>query len=514
MKSYRQARWPEQSLFELGAPGREGFTLPMTDLPRETRSKCAIPEELLRKGSIDLPELSEVEVVRHFTRLSEFNFSVDTGMYRLGSCTMKYNPKVNDILASSMRARMIHPEQPAETVQGSLEIMYRLSRWLAEITGMDGFSLQPCAGAHGEFVGVLIMRAYHESRKDSLRDEILVPDSAHGTNPASAAMAGYKIIVVPSGDDGRIDIQALKATAGRKTAGLMLTNPNTLGIFETRIEEVAAIIHGIGGLLYYDGANLNAILGKSRPGDMGFDIVHVNLHKTFSTPHGGGGPGSGPVGVKNNLEQFLPVPVVAFDGHKYLLDFDKPQSIGKVSGYYGNFEVLLRAYVYISIMGAEGLGKASDIAVLNANYLAREVSRIRGFSLPFDSAVPRKHEFVVSCRELREDTGVSARGVAKRLLDFGIHAPTVYFPLIVEEALMIEPTETETLEEMDRFVRALRQISEEAYTTPQLVAEAPRSASILTVDEVRASHPQTLCVSWRLHKKGQGLGRGHPKDLE
>jgi len=505
LRSYRQARWPEQSLFELGAPGRQGFALPAMDFPTEGRPEHRIPEGLLRKGMIDLPELSEVEVVRHFTRLSESNFSVDTGMYPLGSCTMKYNPKVNDLLASGLGVHMVHPEQPVETAQGSLEIMYRLSRWLAEITGMNDFSLQPCAGAHGEFVGVLIIRAYHETQGDSIRDEILVPDSAHGTNPASAAMAGYKVIVVPSGSDGCINIQALKAAAGRKTAGLMLTNPNTLGLFERRIEEVAAIIHGVGGLLYYDGANLNAILGKSRPGDMGFDIVHVNLHKTFSTPHGGGGPGSGPVGVKSDLEQFLPVPVVAFDGKRYLLDFAKPRSIGKVSGFYGNFEVLLRAFTYILIMGAEGLEKASEIAVLNANYLARQVSKLYGFSLPFDGAVPRKHEFVVSCTKLKEDTGISAREVAKRLLDYGIHAPTVYFPLIVEEALMIEPTETETLEEMDRFVEALRQISEEAYARPQLVSEAPRSTAIHTLDEVRASHPQTLCVSWRMHKKGRDI---------
>jgi glycine dehydrogenase subunit 2 len=418
---------------------------------------------------------------------------------------MKYNPKVNDLLASSSGVHLVHPEQPVETTQGSLEIMYRLSRWLAEITGMNGFSLQPCAGAHGEFVGVLIIRAYHDSRGDSVRDEILIPDSAHGTNPASAAMAGYKVIVVPSGSDGCIDIQALKAAAGKKTAGLMLTNPNTLGLFERRIQEVAAIIHGVGGLLYYDGANLNAILGKARPGDMGFDIVHVNLHKTFSTPHGGGGPGSGPVGVKSDLEQFLPVPVIAFDGKRYLLDFDKLRSIGKVSSFHGNFEVLLRAFTYILIMGAEGLAKASEIAVLNANYLAKQVSKVHGFSLPFDGAVPRKHEFVASCIKLKEETGVSAREVAKRLLDFGIHAPTVYFPLTVEEALMIEPTETETLEEMDRFVDALRQISEEAYTEPQLVAEAPRGTATLTLDEVRASHPQTLCASWRLHRKGRDL---------
>ena len=504
MKSYRQARWPEPNLFELGAPGRQGFALPMNDTPLESEGLAqAMPENLLRKGRIDLPELSEVDVVRHFTRLSEFNFSVDSGTYPLGSCTMKYNPKVNDLLASSFKVHMVHPDQPEETVQGSLEIMYRLSRWLAEITGMDSFSLQPSAGAHGEFTGVLIVRAYHSSRDDSVRDEILVPDSAHGTNPASAAMGGYKVIVVPSGKDGCIDIKALEAIAGRKTAGLMLTNPNTLGLFEKRIQEVAGIIHGVGGLLYYDGANLNAILGKARPGDMGFDVVHVNLHKTFSTPHGGGGPGAGPVGVKKNLEQFLPVPVVEFDGKRYFLDIDRPQSIGRVGGFYGNFEVLLRAFSYILIMGAEGLKKASEVAVLNANHLAKKISTVRGFSLPYNAGAPRKHEFVVSCAKLKEETGVSAREVAKRLLDFGIHSPTVYFPLTVDEALMFEPTETETLEEMDRLVNILEQISSEAYANPQLVAEAPHNTAALTLDEVRASHPQTLCLSWRLHKKGR-----------
>lgn len=460
-----------------------------------------VPEELLRNDHVGLPEVSEIEVVRHYTRLSEFNFCVDSGMYPLGSCTMKYNPKVNDYLASSDKVRMVHPYQPEETTQGSLEILYKLSQWLSEITGMYSFSLQPSAGAHGEFTGILIIRAYHLRHNNDDRDEIIVPDSAHGTNPASAAMGGYKVVVVPSNEEGCIDIEALKAAVGSKTAGLMLTNPNTLGIFESRITEVSEIVHEAGGLLYYDGANLNAILGKARPGDMGFDIIHLNLHKTFSTPHGGGGPGAGPVGVKEFLDPFLPVPIMTFDGKHYHLDYDRPLSIGKVRGFYGSFEVLVRAFAYIYGMGFEGLTMASEVAVLNANYLARRISLIRGFALDRAEGTPRKHECVITCAQLKEETGVTARDVAKRLLDFGIHSPTVYFPQIVEEALMIEPTESEPIEELDRFVEALAQISREAYSNPETVKEAPHNTSVATLDEVQASHPRTLCVSWRAHKR-------------
>jgi glycine dehydrogenase subunit 2 len=408
---------------------------------------------------------------------------------------MKYSPKVNELLASTLKVRSVHPYQPEETIQGSLEIMYKLSKWLAEVTGMDSFSLQPAAGAQGEYTGILIMRAYQKHRGDEVRDEIIVPDSAHGTNPASAAMGGSKVIVIPSGPDGCVDIEALKSAVGRRTIGLMLTNPNTLGIFERRIEEVAAVVHEAGGLLYYDGANLNAILGRARPGDMGFDIVHVNLHKTFSTPHGGGGPGSGPVGVKSELTPFLPVPIVKFDGKKYSLDYDMPLSIGKAKSFYGNFEVLVKAFSYILAMGGEGLKAASETAVLNANYLAKKISKIRGFHLPYGSYAC-KHEFVVSCAKLKEETGVSARDVAKRLLDYGFHSPTIYFPLIVEEALMVEPTETETIEELDRFVEALSRISEEAYADPMKLREAPYNTSVRALDEARGSHPLTLRVCW------------------
>lgn len=504
MKGFRQAKWPEPNLFELGVRGRRGASLPILDpvvASKVGETGRLVPEKLLRKGGLELPEVSEVDVVRHYTRLSDFNFCVDSGMYPLGSCTMKYNPKVNDYFASSPKVHMVHPYQPEETAQGSLEILHKLSQWLSEITGMRSFSLQPSAGAHGEFTGILIIRAYHIRHGNSERDEIIVPDSAHGTNPASAAMGGYKVVVVPSNEEGCINMEALKAAVGRKTAGLMLTNPNTLGIFESRITEVSEIVHEAGGLLYYDGANLNAILGKARPGDMGFDIVHINLHKTFSTPHGGGGPGAGPVGVKEFLDPFLPVPMVTFDGERYHLDYGRPWSIGKVRSFYGNFEVLVRAFAYIYGMGFEGLTTASEVAVLNANYLARRISAIRGFALGRAEGIPRKHECVITCAPLKEETGVSARDVAKRLLDFGIHSPTVYFPQIVEEALMIEPTESEPLEELDRFVEALAQISKEAYSNPQIIKEAPYNTSAATLDEVQASHPRTLCVSWRAHRR-------------
>ncbi len=504
MKEYRQGRWPEPNIFELGIEGRRGASLPTLD--PFVASKIGdlhqiLPEELLRKGSLALPEVSEVEVVRHYTRLSEMNFCVDSGIYPLGCCTMKYNPKINDSLLTNPKIRMAHPYQPEKTMQGSLEIMYTLSRWLSELTGVYSYTLQPSAGAHGEFTGILLIRAYHKKLNDLDRDEIIVPDSAHGTNPASAAMGGYKVVVVPSDEECGVDIEALKAVVCRRTAGLMLTNPSTLGVFESRITEIANLVHEAGGLLYYDGANMNAILGKARPGDMGFDIVHLNLHKTFSTPHGGGGPGSGPVGVKEPLDQFLPVPTVVFDGKKYGFDYNRPSSIGKIRSFYGNFEVLVRAFAYIYMMGYEGLTEASEIAVLNANYLARKISSIRGFSLGRGEHLPRKHECVISCSKMKEETGISAKNVAKRLLDFGMHSPTIYFPQIVEEALMFEPTESEPIEELDRLVKALSQISEEAYSTPQLLIESPHNTAIGTLDEAQASHPRTMCASWRAHMR-------------
>jgi len=430
------------------------------------------------------------------------NFGVDNGFYPLGSCTMKYNPKMNDAIAASDEVHWIHPYQPEDTIQGMLEVMYKLSLWLAEITGMSKFSLQPAAGANGEFTGTLIIRAYHELNGESeQRREIIIPDSAHGTNPASASMAGFDVVIVPTGEDGCVDVEALKEAVSSRTAGLMLTNPNTLGIFEDRVREIAGIIHEAGGLLYYDGANMNAILGKTRPGDMGFDIVHLNLHKTFSTPHGGGGPGAGPVGVKSHLEDFLPVPLVEFDGERYYLNYDVPHTIGKIRSFYGNFEVLIRAFAYILSLGAKGLERVAETSVLNANYLASKLSRIRGFDIPYGKGRPVKHEFVLSCSRLKSETGISAKDVAKRMLDYGVHAPTIYFPPIVKEALMIEPTETEPIEEMDRFIEIMNLISKEAYEEPEKVLKAPHNTSVSLVDEVKASHPRTLCLSWRMYKK-------------
>ncbi len=513
MKEFRQAKWPEPTLFETGSHGRHGYSFPAPETSSGSKlaTQSSLPGHLKREAEPDLPSLSEVEVVRHFTRLSQMNFGIENGLYPLGSCTMKYNPKVNDAIAASDKVHWTHPYQPEETTQGTLEIMHNLASWLAEITGTSRVSLQPAAGAQGELTGTLIIRAYHKHNGElATRDEIIVPDSAHGTNPSSAAMAGFKAVIVPTGEDGCVDIEALKKAVSPRTAGFMLTNPNTLGIFEGKILEIEKIVHRAGGLLYYDGANLNAIMGRTRPGDMGFDIVHINLHKTFSTPHGGGGPGAGPVGVKDQLKEFLPVPLIEFDGERYYLDYSIPHTIGKVRAFYGNFEVLIRAYAYILSMGAEGLKKAAEIAVLNANYLAHRLSTIKGFDIPYEKSRSRKHEFVLSCSRLKSETGVSAGNVAKRLLDYGVHAPTVYFPPIVKEALMIEPTETETVEELDRFTEIMASISQEAYANPKMVIEAPHNTSVGTIDEAKGSHPKTLCLSWRMYKKKFDKGLQKP----
>ncbi|MCK4424429.1 aminomethyl-transferring glycine dehydrogenase subunit GcvPB, partial [Candidatus Bathyarchaeota archaeon] len=465
---FKQADWNEPAIFNLGRKGRRGHVLPKVEeeIKRTVGDvNTLIPGDMLRKNPLALPELSEVEVVRHYTRLSQMNYGIDSGLYPLGSCTMKYNPKINELLANLPAINMIHPYQDERTVQGILEILYKLERWLAEITGAHEVCLHPAAGAHGEFLGTSLIRAYYKLKGEiEKRREVIIPDSAHGTNPASASMAGFNVVVVPSDEDGCVNIEALKSAVSEHTAGLMLTNPNTLGIFEKNIQEIARIIHETGGLLYYDGANLNAILGKARPGDMGFDIVHMNIHKTFSTPHGGGGPGAGPVGVSEKLAKFLPVPRIAFDGKRYHLDYNRPHSVGKIRSFYGNVAVLLKAYAYILSLGGEGLKETAEVAVLNANYLAAKLKGIKGLRLPYDGEKPRKHECVFSAKPLKKDTGVSALNIAKRLLDYGLHAPTIYFPLIVDEALMIEPTESFEKEELDRFVQATRKICEEAYT--------------------------------------------------
>ncbi len=502
---FKQAYWNEPVIFQLGRKGRKGHIVPKVEEEiRQTigNALADMPKEMLRQTLPELPELSEVEVVRHYMRLSQMNYGVDLGFYPLGSCTMKYNPKLNEFLANMASLTTLHPYQDESTVQGILKILYTLAKWLGEITGTHEVCLQPAAGAQGEFLGALIMRAHHKFNGNiQKKTELIVPDSAHGTNPASGTMAGFKIVVVPSNQEGCVDLEALKSAVSEHTAGLMLTNPNTLGVFEKDIEEIADIVHEAGGLLYYDGANLNAILGKVRPGDMGFDIVHINIHKTFGTPHGGGGPGAGPVGVSKELEKYLPVPRIVFDGKRYYLDHNNPQSIGKIRGFYGNMAVLLRAYAYILSLGAEGLEEAAEVSVLNANYLLKKLSSVRGFELPFARGRPRKHECVFSLKKLYRETGVRALNVAKRMLDYGVHAPTTYFPQIVEEALMIEPTESFEKEELDRFADIARKISEEAYSKPQTVLKAPQNTALGRLNEVKASHPKTMALSWRIHQK-------------
>lgn len=469
-------------VFELSTPGRIAYSLPALDVEAKEVS-AYLPETLIRTEEAALPEISELQLMRHYTNLSQKNFGVETGFYPLGSCTMKYNPKVNEVVARYEGFASIHPYQPAETVQGALALMYELEKDLAAITGMDAISLQPAAGAQGEWAGLLIMKAFHEKQGEGTqRRKVLVPDSAHGTNPASAIIAGYDVVEIKSNAKGTVDLDALREAVGPDTAGLMLTNPNTLGLFETDIVEMAEIVHEAGGLLYYDGANANAILEQVRPGDMGFDIVHLNLHKTFSTPHGGGGPGSGPVGVKAFLEPFMPTPRIVKEKDTYTIQTDYPDSIGRVKGYFGNFGVNVRAYAYIKTMGAEGLRAVSDSAVLHANYLLAVLKPY------YDAPYPQfcMHEFVLSGDRQKRD-GVQTKDIAKRLLDFDFHSPTVYFPLIVSEALMIEPTETESKETLDAFADAMISIAGEAQNNPEIVINAPHHKSVGRLDEVQAA---------------------------
>ncbi len=466
----------------------------MAQAPREEPA-VDLPAHLRRKQAPLLPEVSELQVVRHFTRLSQRNFSIDTHFYPLGSCTMKYNPRASNTLAMLPGFLGRHPYADERFGQGFLACLYELQEILAEVTGMRAVSLTPMAGAQGEFAGVAMIRAYHEARGDTARTEILVPDAAHGTNPATAVMCGYKVREIPTDDQGDVDVAALRAAVGPQTAGIMLTNPSTLGVFERRIEQIASIVHTAGGLLYYDGANLNAILGKVRPGDMGFDVIHVNLHKTFSTPHGGGGPGSGAIGVGERLLPFMPVPVVGRDGPRYrwLTEVDMPQSIGRLSAFMGNAGVLLRAYVYVRMLGREGMERVSEFAALNANYLMQRL-RAEGFQLAF----PRRrasHEFIVTLKREARELGVTAMDFAKRLLDYGYHAPTTYFPLLVPECLLIEPTETETKEELDGFVAAMVRIRDEAKADPDLLKGAPYNLPVRRLDDVKAA--RKLDLAWR-----------------
>lgn len=448
-------KYYDKLIFELSKPGRIGFSLP------ECETGANIPAKLRRESELVLPEVSEPDVVRHYTNLSQMNFGVDTGFYPLGSCTMKYNPKINEEIASLDGFRALHPLQPEQTTKGAREIIASLEKALAAITGMKRFTFLPCAGAHGELTGLMLMREYHMKRGDSARRKVIVPDSAHGTNPASAAVCGLDIVVVKSKENGLVDVEALKPLLGPEIAGIMMTNPNTLGLFEREIAQIAELVHGCGGLLYYDGANMNPLLGTVRPGDMGFDIMHLNLHKTFSTPHGGGGPGSGPVGVNDKLAELIDIP--------------------KVSGFHGNFGVMLRAYAYILMLGKENIALAGKLATLNANYIKESLKDC--YKLPIDSIC--KHEFVFD--GLAEPNGVTTLDVAKRLLDYGYHAPTIYFPLLFHQTIMIEPTETESKETIDGFIEVMRKIAQEALQDPELLHRAPISTPIGRPDETTAA---------------------------
>lgn len=478
---------PEQKLiFELSKPGRVAYSLPELDVP-QVRQNELIPSGFLRKEAAALPEVYEVDVVRHYTSLSRRNFGVDNGFYPLGSCTMKYNPKINEDVARYTGFAKIHPYQPEESVQGALELLYQLQSDLAGLTGMDEVTLQPAAGAHGEWTGLMMIRAYHESRGE-VRTKVIVPDSSHGTNPASATVAGFETVTIPSTAEGLVDLDELRAVVGSDTAALMLTNPNTLGLFEKQIVEIAKIVHDAGGLLYYDGANSNAIMGIARPGDMGFDVVHLNLHKTMSTPHGGGGPGAGPVGVKKLLVPFLPKPhVKRTEEGTFYLDREEGQSIGRVKAYYGNFGILVRAYAYIRTYGPVGLRRVSEYAVLNANYMMKRLEPY--YEIPYPGVC--KHEFVMSGKGLKQ-YGVRTLDVAKRLLDFGYHPPTIYFPLNVEECIMIEPTETESKETLDGFIDTMIRIAKEAEENPELVLNAPYGTPVTRLDETTAARKPVL----------------------
>ncbi len=478
----------EKLIFELSKSGRRSYNLPVDSLP-DMKVTDYINPNMLRGDDLNFPEVSELDIIRHYTLLSKKNYSVDSGFYPLGSCTMKYNPKINEEVAKESKFSRLHPLQPESTVQGALEVMYQVQEYINEISGMDATSLQPAAGAHGELTGLMLIKKYHMMRNDEKRTKIIVPDSAHGTNPASVSVVGFDVVEVPSNKDGSVDIEALKGVLGDDIAGLMLTNPSTLGLFETQVKEIADLVHDCGGLLYYDGANMNAIMGIVRPGDMGFDVLHYNLHKTFSTPHGGGGPGSGPVACKRNLMEYLPVPRVAKKDNKFTLDYNHPDSIGKIKNYYGNFGVILRAYVYMLTMGRDGLKAASTNAVLNANYMKESLRN--HYKVAVDQTC--MHE-VVFQGLLEPVDGISTLDVAKRIIDYGYHPPTMYFPLIVEGALMIEPTETESKETLDDYIEALKKIAIEAKENPELLKDAPHETPVRRVDEVLAA--RQLILKW------------------
>ena len=478
-------------IFELSKPGRKGYSLPKNEL--SDYSIAQLPENLLRQEAPALPEVDELTVVRHYTNMSNNNFGVDTGFYPMGYCTIKYNPKINEEMAAHPQFTALHPLQNVETVQGALSAYYQLQRSLSEIAGMAEFTLNPFAGAHGELTGLMVIRRYHESRGDAKRTKIIVPDSAHGTNPASAAVCGLDVVEVKSKPDGRVDVEDLKPLLDDTIAGMMMTNPNTLGLFENNIAEIAKLVHDCGGLMYYDGANLNPMLGKCRPGDIGFDVMHINLHKTFSTPHGGGGPGSGPIGVREGLEQFLPNPRVTCEFDEdgmvdYKIEMGE-ESLGCISGFLGNFGVMMRALAYIVTLGSDNLKWVGPLATLNANYIKESLKDC--YELPIEGVC--KHEFVFDGLK-DKSTGVTTLDVAKRLLDYGYHAPTIYFPLLFHQALMIEPTESESKETLDGFIAVMRKIAQEAVENPELVKTAPHSTPVQRLDDTKAALKQI--VTW------------------
>ena len=478
-------------IFEHSRPGRRNYS----QSPMTAASTARIPQNLLRKSPVLLPEVSEMDTVRHYTRLSQKNFSIDTEFYPLGSCTMKYNPRACNSLAMLPQFLSRHPLAPEDTGQGFLACLYELQETLKAVTGMAGVSLTPMAGAQGELIGVMMIRAYHESRGDFARTEIIVPDAAHGTNPATAVMCGFKVVEIATDKEGNVDLDALKAAVGPQTAGLMLTNPSTLGVFEKNVAEMSRVVHQAGGLLYYDGANLNAVLGKVKPGDMGFDVIHINLHKTFSTPHGGGGPGSAPVGVAPRLLPFMPVPIVAHEAgvYRWVTEKEIPQSIGRLSAHMGNAGVLLRAYIYVRLLGMHGMHRISEFATLNANYLMAEL-RKAGFEIAYPTR-RASHEFIVTLKDIKDKTGVTAMNLAKRLLDKGYHAPTTYFPILVPECLLIEPAETESKETLDAFVTAMKEILTEIQEQPDMVKSAPHTMPVRRLDDVKAA--RELDLSWK-----------------
>jgi len=480
----------EPLIFEISDLGKTGYTIPKLDVPADPKALEGLP---LRTDIPDFPQVSEVEVVRHFTRLSQQNYCVDLGLYPLGSCTMKYNPKVNDKIVTFPSFQDSHPLAPADTVQGNLEVLHRTERLLCEITGFDAFTLQPSAGAQGELVGIMLVRAYHES-KGKPRKYVLIPDSAHGTNPSSAHLSGYEVKEIKSNAAGRIDLAGLEQAMTDEVAALMVTNPNTLGVFESDICKIASIVHGKGGLLYMDGANMNALTGVARPGDFGVDVLHLNLHKTFATPHGGGGPGSGPVGVKKILEPFLPVPIVVKKGGAYALDFNRPQSIGRVRSFFGNYLVVLKAMAYILSLGPKGIREIAEIAVLNANYIRKSLEGV--YDLQYNTA--SMHEVVFSDKIQKDAYGVTNLDIAKRLIDLGFHPPTMSFPLIVHGALMIEPTETETRRDLDLFIEAMKVIAKEAAENPAVLKAAPHQTYVRRLDETAAA--RNPIVTWERDK--------------